>query len=87
MGIHRTPSIMKSDMEIRKISKEEIAKMSDQEIIDKAREYAKAMGFNGSLATMSWIEPKDPEVVDLMDYLMDPYSFTDMSLRMDIFTP
>lgn len=78
---------MKSDMEIRKISKEEIAKMSDQEIIDKAREYAKAMGFKGSLATMSWIEPKDPEVVDLRDYIMDPHSFTDMSLRMDIFTP
>ena len=78
---------MKSDMERRKISKEEIAKMSDQEIIDKAREYAEAMGFMGSLATMSWIEPKDPEVVDLMDYLLGPYSFTDMSLRMDIFTP
>ena len=61
--------------------------MSDKEIIDKAREYANAMVFKGSLATMSWIEPKDPEVVDLMDYLMDPYSFTDMSLRMDIFTP
>ena len=46
---------MKSDMEIRKISKEEIAKMSDQEIIDKAREYAKAMGFKQSLGAMlSW---------------------------------
>ena len=45
MGVRRTPPITKSDMEIRKISKEEIAKISDQEIIDKAREYAKAMGF------------------------------------------
>lgn len=77
---------MKLDMKIRKISKEEIAKMSRQEIIDKAMEYAKAMGFNGSLATMSWIEPKDPEVVDLQDYIMDPHSFTDTRLVMDIVT-
>ena len=77
---------MKLDMKIRKISKEEIAKMSDQEIIDKAREYAKAMGLKGSLATMSWIEPKDPEVVDLIDCLMDPYSFTDTSLLMGMLT-
>lgn len=77
---------MKLDMKIRKISKEEIAKIPDQEIIDKAREYAKAMGLKGSLATMSWIEPKDPEVVDLIDYLMDPYSFTDTSLLMGMLT-
>lgn len=78
---------MKLDMKIRKISKEEIAKMSRQEIIDKAMEYAKAMGFKGSLATMSWVKPEYPIVADLIDYLMDPHSFTDMSLRMDIFTP
>ena len=81
------PSIMKSDMEIRKISKEEIAKMSRQEIIDKAKEYAKAMGFKYSLDLIQGIRPEDPEVVDLRDYIMDPYSFTDMSLRMDIVTP
>ena len=78
---------MKLDMKIRKISKEEIAKMSDQEIIDKAREYAKAMGFEYSLRIIGWVEPKDPEVVDLIDYLKDPHSFTDMSLRMDLLTP
>ena len=81
------PSIIKSDMEIRKISKEEIAKMSRQEIIDKAREYAKAMGFKYSLDLIQGIRPKDPEVVDLRDYIMDPHSFTDTSLQMDIVTP
>ena len=74
-------------MEIRKISKEEIAKMSRQEIIDKAREYAKAMGFKYSLDLIQGIQPKDPEVVDLRDYIMDPHSFTDTSLQMDIVTP
>ena len=77
---------MKSDMEIRKISKEEIAKMSDQEIIDKAKEYAKAMGFKQSLGAMLSVEPGYLAVVDLMDYLMDPHSFTDTSLLMDMLT-
>ena len=72
---------MKSDMEIRKISKEEIAKMSMQEIIDKAKEYAKAMGFEHSLDLIQGIQAKHLEVVDLMDYLMDPYSFTDTLFR------
>lgn len=77
---------MKLDMKIRKISKEEIAKMSRQAIIDKAREYAKAMGFEYSLDLIRGIQAKDPEVVDLQDYIMDPYSFTDTSLLMGMLT-
>ena len=73
-------------MKIRKISKEEIAKMSRQAIIDKAREYAKAMGFEYSLDLIRGIQAKDPEVVDLQDYIMDPHSFTDTRLVMDIVT-
>lgn len=77
---------MKLDMKIRKISKEEIAKMSRQAIIDKAREYAKAMGFEYSLDLIRGIQANDPEVVDLQDYIMDPYSFTDTSLLMGMLT-
>ena len=49
---------MKFDMKIRKISKEETAKMSRQAIIDKARECAKAMGFEYSLDLIRGYRPR-----------------------------